>query len=216
MSMLTPPGMGGEYRIKGTKYPRMRRTRRRRTVLLLTSAAALVTLLGVGAVQLVDAFGGDDGADGARTTAGRASECKPKSAPASTSSAKDTAAPLPKPATLTVNVFNATTRTGLADKTAAELKKRGFKIGEVDNAPPEYDKKVKGAGVLLGPPAAVDAGLKVLGTQLPGAEAKADARDAKTLDLILGDDFTRLAPKPAADAALRALSKPLTKPSAGC
>lgn len=27
MSMLTPPGMGGKYRITGDKYPRMRRPR---------------------------------------------------------------------------------------------------------------------------------------------------------------------------------------------
>ncbi len=49
-----------------------------------------------------------------------------------------------------MNVLNATPRSGLAKSTADELKKRGFKIGKVGNAPEEYDKKVAGTGILLG------------------------------------------------------------------
>ncbi|NED06084.1 LytR C-terminal domain-containing protein, partial [Streptomyces sp. SID6648] len=66
---------------------------------------------------------------------------------------------LPKPGQVTVNVLNATTRSGLAQKTADELKKRGFRVGEVSNAPAEYDKKVTGTGLLLGPAASVKTSL---------------------------------------------------------
>src|SRR3712207_8090848 len=58
------------------------------------------------------------------------------------SSPSATAEP-PEPGRITVNVFNATPRSGLAKQTADELKKRGFKIGDVGNASKEFDKKVK-------------------------------------------------------------------------
>ncbi|MCZ9338178.1 LytR C-terminal domain-containing protein, partial [Streptomyces sp. TRM76130] len=80
----------------------------------------------------------------------------------------------PEPGAVTVNVLNATTRSGLAKKTADELKKRGFRIGDVGNAPATYDKKVDGTGVLLGPAAALKSTLPVLGTQLPTAELRTD------------------------------------------
>src|SRR5688572_9167263 len=119
MSMLTPPGMGGQYRITGDKYPRMRRPRRRGRLVVLSVASASV--------------------NGTK--------------PACAHTASRTTAPkaLPATGTITVNVLNATTRGGLAQKTADELKKRGFRIGEVGNATKEYDKKVKGTGVFLGP-----------------------------------------------------------------
>ena len=59
---------------------------------------------------------------------------------------------LPKPAAIKVNIYNATPRSGLAKAAADELKKRGFTIGKVGNAPAAYDKKVPGTGMLLGGP----------------------------------------------------------------
>ncbi len=110
-------------------------------------------------------------------------------------------------------MLNATTRSGLAQKTADELKKRGFRVGDVTNAPKEYDKKVDGAGILLGPAAAGRTALPVLGTQLPGAERRTDdARKGGTVDLIIGNGFKGLAPAADADRALAALTAP--KPTA--
>ncbi len=43
MSMLTPPGMGGKYRITGDAFPRMRRPRKRRR-LVLAGVGAVVAL----------------------------------------------------------------------------------------------------------------------------------------------------------------------------
>ncbi len=122
---------------------------------------------------------------------------------------------LPKPGQVTVNVLNATTRSGLAQKTADELKKRGFRVGEVSNAPAEYDKKVTGTGLLLGPAASVKTSLTLLGTQLPGAEHRTEAaRKGAAVDLIIGDGFKGLAKPADADAALAGLTAPQPTPTA--
>lgn len=207
MSMLTPPGMGGKYRITGAKYPRMRRPRgRRRLVLAVVASVVAVGLIGWGTLQLIDVFTGGDKATAASSRSG----CAAKSA----SSAKKTAPKaLPKPGEVKVNVYNATPRSGLAKDVAAELKKRGFTVGKVDNAPKEYDKKVKGTGILLGAKSAADTALPVLGTQLAGAESRADARKGGEVDLILGTKFKDLAKKEDADKALAVLAEPKPAPS---
>jgi hypothetical protein len=208
MSMLTPPGMGGQYRITGDKYPRMRPPRRRgRLAFLAVACAAVLGVLGWGTLQLIDVFTGGDEASAANATACRTTGASPSAAPAAT---------LPKPGKITVNVLNATTRSGLAKQTADELKKRGFRIGEVGNAPARYDKKVKGTGILLGPAAALKTSLPVLGTQLPAAEQRTDAaRKGAAVDLVIGDKFTGLAKKAQADTALAALKTPKPAASAG-
>jgi len=211
MSMLTPPGMGGQYRITGDKYPRMRRPRRRgRLVLLAVASAAVLGVFGWGTLQLVDIF---TGGGGKASAAGTKAGCPAGASPSPSARA------LPEPRRITVNVLNATTRSGLAKKTADELKKRGFTIGDVGNAPEEYDKKVKGTGVLLGPASARDTSLPVLAAQLSGAERRTDAaRKGTAVDLILGDGFEQLAKKADADRALAALASPEPTPAArkGC
>ncbi|WAZ22706.1 LytR C-terminal domain-containing protein [Streptomyces cinnabarinus] len=208
MSMLTPPGMGGQYRIRGNKYPRMRRPRRRGRLVLLTVAS--VTALGVigwGTFQLIDVFtGGGEEA----SAAGPKADCGTRATPTATPAV----AALPKPGQITVNVLNATPVGGLAKKTAEELKKRGFKIGDVGNATKEYDKKVKGTGILLGPSSALDTSLPVLGTQLTTAERRTDAKRKGTeVDLIIGTAFKNLTTKAGATKALTALAKPKPTPA---
>ncbi|WP_405645838.1 LytR C-terminal domain-containing protein [Streptomyces sp. NBC_00019] len=209
MSMLTPPGMGGKYRITGDKYPRMRRSRRRgRLVVALVASVTALGLVGWGTLQLIDVFtGGGDKA----SAAGSKANCATKASPSASASSSTTA--YPKPAQITVNVFNATPRAGLAKKTADELKKRGFKIGDVGNASAEFDKKVKGTGLLLGPTSSVSTSLPVLGTQLAGTEARADTRKGTDVDLIIGTDFKSLTAKATADKALTKLGAPQPTPS---
>ncbi|MDC0772425.1 LytR C-terminal domain-containing protein [Streptomyces sp. HD] len=206
MSMLTPPGMGGQYRIRGNKYPRMRRPRHRgRLVVLGVASVAVLGVLGWGTLQLIDVFTG-----GGRkaSAAGPKSDCSTGATPSPAATAS-----LPKPAGITVNVFNATTRSGLAKQTADELKKRGFKIGDVGNATKEYDKKVKGTGLLLGPTTAQNSSLPVLATQLKGAELRADTREGKDVDLVLGTQFKALTKRVDADKALAALTNPKPTPT---
>ncbi|MFJ2610200.1 LytR C-terminal domain-containing protein [Streptomyces sp. NPDC091279] len=203
MSMLTPPGMGGKYRITGDVYPRMRQRRRRgRLAVVVVASVAVLGLTGWGTLQLIDAFTGGSTASAAGT---KAAACPASASP----SPGGAVAGLPEPGRITVNVLNATARSGLAKTTADELKKRGFKIGEVGNATKQYDKKVRGTGMLLGPAAALDTALPVLGTQLAGAERRTDAaRKGTDVDLILGNDFKALTSKAAADKALAALTAP--------
>ncbi|MGW0855318.1 LytR C-terminal domain-containing protein [Streptomyces sp. NPDC002690] len=199
--------MGGKYRITGNAYPRMRRPRRRRR-LALVAAASLVALglAGWGTLQLIDVYSGGD-------TKAQAADHKRECAAVPKQAA--TVKALPAPNRITVNVYNATPRSGLAKSAADELKKRGFKIGEVGNAPAAYDKKVPGTGLLLGPPTAADSAFPVLETQLPGAVRKTEARKNTEVDLILGTRFQAFSTPQAAAAALTALTKPAPAPS-GC
>jgi hypothetical protein len=204
MSMLTPPGLGGKYRITGDTYPRMRRPRRRRKLVLAAIAAAVALgLVGWGTLQLIDVF---TGGDKQASAADRGKNCpSPKpSAPAKV---------LPKPASIKVNIYNATPRSGLAKSAADELKKRGFVIGKVGNASAAYDKKVPGPGVLLGASTAADGTFPVLGTQLPGVVQKIDTRKTADVDLIIGTKFTAFSTPAAAASALTALSRPAPAPS---
>lgn len=204
MSMLTPPGMGGKYRITGDKYPRMRRPRRRMKLVLAAIASVVALgLAGWGTLQLIDVF---TGGDKQASAADRKADC-----PTATPSAP--AKVLPKPAKITVNVYNATPRGGLAKAAADELKKRGFTIGKVGNATAAYDKKVAGTALLLGAPAAVNGTFPVLGTQLPGAATKTDARKGADIDLIIGTKFKAFSTPQAAATALTALTKPAPAPS---
>ncbi|MFJ6696859.1 LytR C-terminal domain-containing protein [Streptomyces sp. NPDC091272] len=210
MSMLTPPGMGGKYRITGNAYPRMRRPhRRRRIILLAVASVAALSLAGWGTVQLIDVFTGG----GKKTVAGgKRPDCKPAASAAPAVPAKD-AKGVPKPSAVKVNVFNATGRSGLAKQVGDELKKRGFQVVKVDNAPEEYEKKIKGPGLLVGAPRSLAAELPVLGTQLKGAEKKADTRGGQEVDLIIGNGFKSLDTKKSADQALVALTRPVPAPS---
>ncbi|MFF0624654.1 LytR C-terminal domain-containing protein [Streptomyces sp. NPDC004296] len=211
MSMLTPPGMGGKYRVTGDRYPRMRRPRHRRRILLgIVAGACALGLVGWGTLQLIDVFGGR----GSTAQAAQDKRHCPDGAAAGHAKATSPAAKPPAPAALTVNVYNATPRSGLAKRTADELQKRGFKIGKVGNAPAAYDKKVPGAGILLGPKAATDGPLKVLATQLAGAQLKTDDRTGADLDLIIGGGFQQLTAPQAAAKALALLSRPAKEPVA--
>lgn len=235
MSMLTPPGMGGQYRITGHKYPRLRRPkRRRRLVLAVIASATALGLVGWGTLQLIDVFTGSDKA----TAAGPKSDCSAGVSPSPTapedsggskasetsdtskastaSKASDASGKaFPEPGKITVNVLNATPRAGLAKDTADELKKRGFRIGNVGNATEEYDKKVKGAAILLGAKAAEKTALPVLNTQLVGAQLKTDGRAKATeVDLIIGTGFKSLSKQKDADKALTDLTSPEPTPTA--
>ncbi|MFI6895773.1 LytR C-terminal domain-containing protein [Streptomyces sp. NPDC050256] len=196
--------MGGKYRITGDKYPRMRRPRRR-SKLVLAAIASVVALglAGWGTLQLIDVF---TGGDKQASAADRKADC-PTTAPSAPAKV------LPKPAKITVNVYNATPRGGLAKAAADELKKRGFTIGKVGNATAAYDKKVAGTALLLGAPAAVDGTFPVLGTQLPGAATKTDARKGADIDLIIGTKFKAFSTPQSAATALTALTKPAPAPS---
>lgn len=237
MSMLTPSGMGGKYRVTGNQYPRMRRPRRRgRVVAAVISSVVVLGLFGWGALQLFHVFSGDDKGDTKANAAPQNRPCvtvAPTTAPAGKAgnAAKGSAgkgsatgkggtagkagkpAPLPQPSGVTLNVYNATSKGGLAKSTADELAKRGFKVGKFGNAPDPYDKKIGASAIILAGPAG-EAAAREAGTQVAGSTVKIDPkRTGKTVDLMIGSAFTTLAtPADAAKARITAANPPPPKP----
>ncbi|MEW2518821.1 LytR C-terminal domain-containing protein [Actinacidiphila alni] len=210
MSMLTPSGMGGKYRVTGKQYPRMRRPRRRgRVVAAVLASVVVLGLFGYGALQLVHVFRGDDKGD---TKANAAPQDRPcVTVPPTAPTGKP--APLPQPAGVTMNVYNATARGGLAKSTADEFAKRGFKVNKFGNAPDPYDKKVGQSALIVAGPAG-EAAAREAGTQVAGSTVKIDPkRTGKTVDVMIGSAFTALAgPADVAKARVVAANPPPPKP----
>jgi hypothetical protein len=97
----------------------------------------------------------------------------------------------PAPADIQINVYNATSRNGLASSTARGLRERKFTILDVANDP--LDKTVTGtAEVRAG--ADNEAAAAVVVAQVSGAVFVPDDRTDGTVDLVVGDAFKELAP----------------------
>lgn len=102
------------------------------------------------------------------------------------------------PAKVKVNVYNSSTRTGLAGTVSKALAERGFDLGKVANDPSKR-KAPTIAEVRHGPDGKAQAALVV--SALPdGTKVFADKRKGATVDVALGAKFTRLAPLPTATA----------------
>lgn len=92
----------------------------------------------------------------------------------------------------TVNVYNASNRSGLAASVSKTLAERGFIIGKVANDPSKSKPPVV-AEVRHGPEGEAQAGL--LRSALPeGTVVVVDQRKGATVDVALGAKFTSLAP----------------------
>jgi hypothetical protein len=113
----------------------------------------------------------------------------------------------PAPASIRVNVYNATTRNGLAASVARQLRQLGYNVIDVDNDP--LAKSIEAAGEVR---AHIDqqAAAGALAALLPGAAFVPDDRDNDTVDLVLGDGFKNLAKDaaPADDSDLPACAPP--------
>lgn len=171
----------------GSEAPVVRRGRRRRTVITLVVVAAVL------GVSLFVAAGYVQGWLGKHADTPRA--CAPKTAVTANQ--------------VTLNVYNATSHSGLARKTADGLKKRGFKIATVANDP--LEKKVTGSSeVRYGNGGARAA--KLVAAQVRGAKMVQDSRSDGSLDIVIGDRFTALAP-PAKPGKGTKATQPGTKAS---
>ncbi|MFJ1705476.1 LytR C-terminal domain-containing protein [Kitasatospora sp. NPDC088346] len=215
---------GKQYRVTGNSYPRLGRPpRRSRRVLALIGSLLALALIALGGVQLVEIFTGRGGKATAQACASPAASGKPLAAPEPGSSpaagAGSPAAPaapgapaatstaVPQPQAVTVNVYNATGKSGLAARTADELKARGFTVGAVGNAPTALDKKVPGTVQVISGPAGIG-GATLVGSQVAGATTTADTRADATVDLVIGDAYTAMLDPTQAAAALAAAIKP--------
>ena len=184
--MFTPPGVGGRRPVRRT------RRRTRWGVLLL---AVLLTLALAGVAWWLQQRGDDD-----PVTAAPRRTC-PEPSPAPTVVA---------PGAVTVNVYNATERRGLAGTVATQLRKRGFRVGKVANDP--LERKVTGAAEVRRSTLGADAARTVT-AQVGAVVAVPDQRKDASVDLVLGAAFRDLQPAAAVAAALSPTPQPVP---AGC
>jgi hypothetical protein len=118
---------------------------------------------------------------------------QPVSKPAAACTTVKPVQPL-RPADVSVNVYNATKRSGLAGTTSQALAKRGFKIKTVANDP--LKKTVtKTAEIRYGEPGKQSA--ELLRKHVPGAVLVKDKRKDDTVDLVIGNAWKQLGPVPA-------------------
>jgi LytR cell envelope-related transcriptional attenuator len=108
------------------------------------------------------------------------------------------------PSDVTINVYNATNRGGLAASVAKSLRAQGFKIGQVANDP--LGKRITGAGEVRHGQIGT-AGATIVATRLAGARVVLDKRPDETVDLVLGNAFSALKAPP------KSLPPSATKPA---
>jgi LytR cell envelope-related transcriptional attenuator len=135
-----------------------------------------------------------------------------KSVPSATSTQDPYPCPpagaLPVPyAQVTVNVFNATSRVGLAGSTTADLQERGFVVAVTENATAKYDGTAR---IIFGTPGVAQA--YTLAAHVDGAVLVLDARTDATVDLALGAEFAEIKP---VDTVVLDPAVPLVAPE-GC
>ena len=151
-----------------------RRRRRRRAVITL-SCVSLMLIATVGyAASYVQGWVGS-----------------PK--PTTAVNASCSAYPTLKPGGVTVNVYNASARTGLAAAVGRALEKKGFRVATVDNDP--LGKTILTVGeIRAGPSGAAAASL--VSTRLVGARVVKDDRPDASVDLVLGKRYRALSTPP--------------------
>ncbi|HYO35167.1 MAG TPA: LytR C-terminal domain-containing protein [Geodermatophilus sp.] len=113
------------------------------------------------------------------------------------------------PSTVSIRVFNATDRAGLANEVAAALQQRGFVVDEIANDP--SDRQVTGTGEVRHGPRGGDAA-RFVALFLPGAGSFQDTRADARVDLVVGPDFTELATPEQVAATL----SPIASAEAAC
>ncbi|WP_231126414.1 LytR C-terminal domain-containing protein [Motilibacter aurantiacus] len=200
--MLTPRGFDPSR--LGRSHGRRRS--RARGLLAAVLALALLAGAGYGGWWAYDRWQGrEDGSPAAGSAPVASSTCAP-GRPSPAASPQPTP---PAPRQVTVNVYNATTKAGLAATVSSRLQARGFRVAEVGNDPVGRPLRAT-AQVRSGPQGA--AGARTVAAQVPGAELVTDRRRGTTVDLVLGSSYSRLRAPGAAAAALA----PSPAPTPGC
>jgi hypothetical protein len=118
-----------------------------------------------------------------------------------------------KPSAVTINVYNATDRPGLAASVAKSLRRQGFKIAQVANDP--LSQSLSGVGQVRHGETGASAAIFTV-ARLSGATVVDDNRPDATVDVVLGNRFKALS-RPSKVARANA-TRPTTPPSgpAGC
>ena len=188
MSMLTPLGQGERRRGAG------RAVRRIATVVLV-----LAVLGGAGYASWY-------------YLASRAPEPVRTACPPAPTTAAPTLPPPAAAKTVKVNVYNATTRSGLASTVADELKTRKFKIGAIANDP--LKRKITAAAEVRHGPRGV-AAARTVAAQVSGKVVLVpDKRADASVDLVTGSAWKATRSPAQAASALKAKPKVKAKATA--
>jgi LytR cell envelope-related transcriptional attenuator len=99
-----------------------------------------------------------------------------------------------RPSDVSLNVYNATSRKGLAAAASKTAIDRGFKVKAIGNDPKKATIK-QTAQVRFGP--AGEASAKLVIAHVPGAVGVNDKREGDTVDLVLGNAWKSFGPVPA-------------------
>ena len=170
MTTLTPTGSG------------------RRSPFPVVFAVIVALILGVGGGWWF--AGRDKGTTGASPSNSTSCSPKPSGSVSGSPAANGKPVALPKPTSITLNVYNATTRKGLARTTAAELAARGFKTAAVANDP--LKKAIPGSVEIRAGKAGAGAA-KVAAAQVVGSVIVVDKRTSQVVDFVIGDGYAALA-----------------------
>ena len=118
---------------------------------------------------------------------------------------------LPPAETITLNVYNSTSRSGLASETADQLRARGFLVQSVANDPEQ--KNLTSVGELRFSPKG-RAAAELTAYYIPGIVLVESKKKGKLVDVVLGQQFNGLAPQNDVDVEL---NQPSESPSGpGC
>lgn len=107
------------------------------------------------------------------------------------------------PSNVSLNVYNATSRVGLAGAASKVARDRGFTVKSVGNDPKKASIK-QTAQVRFGPAGAASA--KLVLSHVRGAVGVNDKRAGDTVDLVIGDAWKAFGPAPAIATPTQALT----------
>ena len=165
-----------------------RRRRRQRTVVTMTFVIGLCMATVLFAASYVQGWAGP-----------------PTPGSVANASCIDTANLPLRPGEVTVNVYNATERTGLAGTAASSLQKQGFKIATIDNDP--LGKTIVGVGEIRHGPSGIE-GATLAAERLPGARLVQDDRMDASVDVVVGKKFKAFTVPPKAKVSKAAQPTP--------
>jgi hypothetical protein len=153
-----------------------RRRRRRRAFITLTVVCVLLVATVLYAASYMQGWIGGT----------------PPKAVASASCSNATSNKVVKTTDVTINVYNATNRLGIAADVAKTLEKQGFKVDTIDNDP--LGKSIQSPGEIRSGPSGAG-GAMLAAWRLPGAAVLKDQRPDASVDLVLGNKYDHLSRK---------------------
>jgi hypothetical protein len=116
---------------------------------------------------------------------------------------------MPERDQVTLNVFNGTSRSGLAEQIGAEFKSRGFKVNPKPTAPVETKPYDQIAQITYGPDAVGAAWLTSAYFLVNDAEMQFDInRKGAEVDVVLGEKFQQLATSTEVNQSIAAIGNP--------